>query len=119
MKELGVKGSSMSMNSDDVSKRLTHCWAFSSLGQRPAIFQKQRLTMRRQSRNMRVPPSATPIQLYKKPKMPPWAPTFRATMAMSGSGGKNDSTTASVMGASGPRSPKRSSSVCQYSSVPS
>ena len=40
MKELGVKGSSVSMNSDEVSKRFTHCWAFSSLGQREASFQK-------------------------------------------------------------------------------
>ena len=40
-------------------------------------------------------------------------------MAMSGSGGKNDSTMASVMGAMGPRLPKLSSRVSQNSSVPS
>ena len=47
------------------------------------------------------------------------AATFSATMAMSGSGGKKDSTIASVMGASGPRLPKPFRRFSQNSSVPS
>ena len=71
MKEVGVKGSSDSMNRDEVSKRFTHCCAFSSLGERLATFQKKRLMSRRQNKNMMMPPSATPAQLYKKPSTPP------------------------------------------------
>ena len=32
-----------------------------------------------------LPPRATPAQLYRKPSRPPWAATFSATMAISGS----------------------------------
>ena len=102
-----------------MSNRLTHCSAFCSLAERRANFQKKRLTTRRQSRNITVPPSITPAQLYTKPRRPPWAATFSATMAISGSGGKKDSTIARVTGAMGPRSPKLSSRASQNSSVPS
>ena len=61
-----MKGSSDSINRDEVSKRFTHCCAFSSLGERLATFQKKRLMSRRQNKNMMMPPSATPAQLYKK-----------------------------------------------------
>ena len=90
------------MNRDAVSNRLTHCSAFCSFAERRANFQKKRLTTRRQSRNITVPPSITPAQLYTKPRRPPWAATFSATMAMSGSGGKKDSTIARITGAMGP-----------------
>ena len=114
-----MKGSSDSMNKDEVSKRFTHCCAFSSLGERLATFQKKRLMSRRQNKNMMMPPSATPAQLYKKPSRPPCAATFSATMAISGSGGKKDSTIASKMGTRGPSPSKPASSASQYSSVPS
>ena len=114
-----MKGSSDSMNRDEVSKRFTHCCAFSSLGERLATFQKKRLMSRRQNKNMMMPPSATPAQLYKKPSRPPCAATFSATMAISGSGGKKDSTIASKMGTRGPSPSKPASSASQYSSVPS
>ena len=107
------------MNRDAVSNRLTHCSAFCSFAERRANFQKKRLTTRRQSRNITVPPSITPAQLYTKPRSPPWAATFSATMAMSGSGGKKDSTIARITGAMGPRPPKPSSRAFQNSSVPS
>ena len=45
-----MKGSSDSMNRDEVSKRFTHCCAFSSLGERLATFQKKRLMSRRQNK---------------------------------------------------------------------
>ena len=71
MNEVGAKGSRASINRDAVSKWFTHCCARSSLRERLASFQKNRLNTRRQSRNMMVPPAATPIQLYKKPSTPP------------------------------------------------
>ena len=116
IKAVGVKGRMASMKSEAVSKRLTHCWARWSRAEREANRQKNRLTTRRQNKNMRVPPAATPSQLYKKPSKPPWAATLRATMATSGSGGKNDSTMASRMGATGPRPSKPASSSSQKSS---